>query len=147
MSVVQITDGDIDHKGLDGLYAETVDFNEYQRFTDTVAVYPEAGRGTPGAVVYATLGVANEAGELAGKLKKAIRGDGNDDADNTSILDRVGSIRGSDSLKKELGDVLYYVARVARENGWSLAEVANDNRKNLQDRKERGVLKGSGDNR
>ena len=78
------------------------------------------------------LGLVGEAGEVAEKLKKSLR-DG-------AVLDKEGMI-------KELGDVLFYVAACANFYGSTLEKVANLNMKKLNSRKERGVLKGSGDNR
>ena len=78
------------------------------------------------------LGLVGEAGEVAEKLKKSFR-DG-------AVLDKEGMI-------KELGDVLFYVAACANFYGSTLEKVANLNMKKLNSRKERGVLKGSGDNR
>jgi NTP pyrophosphatase (non-canonical NTP hydrolase) len=103
-------------------------FDTYQDFTDTTAVYPEDS-----ALTYSVLGLCNESGELAGKLKKNIRGDEQTDF-RISMMD-------------ELGDCLYYIARVARHLDVSLSDVAQRNRAKLIDRKERGVIRGSGDNR
>ena len=50
-------------------------------------------------------------------------------------------------LKSELGDVLWYIAVLAHELNISLDDVADDNIEKLSDRLNRGVLKGSGDER
>ncbi|MBU4141821.1 hypothetical protein KKE99_03030, partial [Patescibacteria group bacterium] len=50
-------------------------------------------------------------------------------------------------IAKELGDVLWYVSQIASELGLSLEEAASENLKKLFSRKDRGVIKGSGDNR
>ena len=52
-----------------------------------------------------------------------------------------------EQISKELGDVLWYVAMLAVEFNIALSSVAEDNLAKLQDRMDRGVLKGSGDNR
>lgn len=109
----------------------TDSFKEYQAFTRTTAIYPEVGSGEDIALAYVSLGLAGEAGELANKVKKIVR-DGEYDAE---------------ALAAELGDTLYYLARFADELGTSLNLVARDNMAKLSDRKERGVIGGSGDNR
>ncbi len=108
-------------------------FEEYQKATAETAVYPKEGdRG----IVYTTLGMASEAGEVAGKYKKVIR-------------DMQGTL--SDEMKKEMGkevgDVLWYVSQVCAELGLSLEDVAAENIAKLRSRKERGQLAGNGDNR
>lgn len=50
-------------------------------------------------------------------------------------------------LAKELGDVLWYVAMAADELGLEFDEIAHESVMKLVGRKERGTLKGSGDNR
>ncbi|WEL19255.1 nucleoside triphosphate pyrophosphohydrolase family protein [Candidatus Nanohalococcus occultus] len=101
-----------------------MDFNDYQSKTEETAVYPEDE-----AIHYLALGLNGEAGEVAERVKKSIR-DGND-------LD----------LEKELGDVLWYLARLADELGFDLDDVAETNLDKLFDRKERGKIHGDGDNR
>jgi NTP pyrophosphatase (non-canonical NTP hydrolase) len=78
-----------------------------------------------------TLGLVGEAGEFAEKVKKMIR-DGTFDKDLAT---------------KELGDVLFYLTALANYFGSSLQEVLEQNVIKLNDRKNRGVLRGSGDNR
>jgi NTP pyrophosphatase (non-canonical NTP hydrolase) len=87
-------------------------------------------------IVYPTLGMLNEAGELAGKVKKIFR-------------DKAGVISDDDkqALKYELGDVLWYMAQIATELGLSMNEVAEANIEKLFDRLERGKIKGEGDYR
>lgn len=80
------------------------------------------------------MGLLEESGEVAGLYKRLIR-------DNTAAdVFRV-------KLVKELGDVLWYVSGVAKDNGITLDEVAKTNLHKLSDRLERGVIKGEGDNR
>ena len=50
-------------------------------------------------------------------------------------------------LLKELGDVLWYISQLSAELGLSLEEIASLNLEKLNSRKERGALRGSGDNR
>jgi NTP pyrophosphatase (non-canonical NTP hydrolase) len=109
-----------------------MNFTDYQSKSRATAKYPVIGHG----VIYPTLGLVNEAGEVAGKIKKIFR-------------DREGVISDADrdSLKAELGDVLWYIAQVATELGLSLDEIAEYNIAKLLDRLERGKIKGDGDNR
>lgn len=108
-----------------------MNFTEYEQRINEFAIYPEAGKGSPLALAYCALGLTGEAGEYSEKVKKLIR-DGK--------LDKPLSL-------KELGDVLWYVTRSANELGYSLNDVAEVNLVKLGDRKERGVLQGSGDER
>lgn len=101
-------------------------FDIYQDFTDSTAIYPpEKG------LEYTALGLASEAGEFAGKVKKAIR-------DNTYD---------ADAMAAELGDVLWYLARAAAELDYHLSTIAEMNVEKLKSRKERNVISGSGDTR
>ena len=109
-----------------------MDFSDYQKRSRETAGYPVIGH----AVIYPTLGLANEAGEVAGKIKKVFR-------------DRNGEINSEtrEALKAELGDVLWYIAQVCTELEISLEEVAESNLAKLLDRKVRGKIHGDGDNR
>jgi NTP pyrophosphatase (non-canonical NTP hydrolase) len=106
--------------------------SEYQELSRRTATYPGAGDN----IVYPTLGLAGEAGEVAEKVKKLLRDDGGVMSD-----DRRGALAG------ELGDVLWYVAQVATEAGLDLEEIAQGNLDKLLSRQQRGVLSGSGDSR
>ena len=107
--------------------------NHYQMFTIDTAIYPEAGSGSLGALSYVTLGLAGEAGEIANKVKKLIR-------DGASPEKR-------EAIGKELGDVCWYIARLADELGINLEDLFQMNADKLSDRKARGVIGGSGDGR
>jgi len=110
--------------------------NEYQEGTRVTAIYPKhVGDPAIQRLTYPVLGLASEAGELAGKLKKALRDDQCITADRYK------------QLFDELGDVMWYVARIADEVGFSLDDVMQNNMTKLLSRKDRGVLGGSGDNR
>lgn len=100
--------------------------NDYQMKAVSFAVYPATHK-----VLYPTLGLCGEAGEVAEKVKKQVR-DG--------VFNR-------HEVAKELGDVLWYLANVSNDIGYSLKEIANMNVDKLKGRKERDVIKGSGDNR
>ena len=87
-------------------------------------------------IVYPTLGLVNEAGEVAGKIKKIFR-------------DRGGQISEADreALKGELGDVLWYLTQICTNLGLTLEEVAEANLDKLFSRLERGQIQGDGDHR
>jgi len=50
-------------------------------------------------------------------------------------------------IEKELGDVLWYLSNIASDLGLSLSQIAKTNLDKLEDRKERDVIKGEGDDR
>ena len=109
-----------------------MNFNDYQTKSRLTAKYPVIGH----RVIYPTLGLVNEAGEVAGKIKKVFR-------------DKEGHISEEtrEALKAELGDVLWYISQVATELNLSLDEIAESNIAKLLDRLERGKITGDGDNR
>lgn len=104
---------------------------EYQKGAEKTALYPEVYR-----VLYPALGLVGEAGEVANKVKAIFR-----DHEGTLPPD----LRGA--LLNELGDVLWYVALLARDLGAFLEAVAEGNLGKLASRKARRALKGSGDDR
>lgn len=101
--------------------------DDYMLATRTTAVYPKLP-----AHSYVVLGLAGETGEIAEKTKKTLR-------DSTPI--------NLDDLQLEIGDVLWYLARLCDDYSFSLNEVAQLNLDKLADRQQRGVLGGSGDHR
>ena len=107
----------------------TMEFNEYQKLARLTAVYPEEHK-----VVYPALGLCGEAGEVADKIKKTIRGD--------SSLDEV-----TGNIADELGDVLWYLAILADDLEVDLEDVAKWNVDKLQRRMKSNKIKGDGDNR
>lgn len=106
-----------------------MEFSEYQKQALTTAVYPRERE-----VEYPLLGLTNEAGEAAGKLKKVWRGD--------KTIEDV-----TDPLLDELGDCLWYIAMVTYDLGYNLEYVAARNLGKLSDRADRGVIRGDGDKR
>src|SRR5438128_11701748 len=82
-------------------------------------------------IVYPTLGLVNEAGEVAGKVKKIFR-------------DRQGVITDADreALTLELGDVLWYLSELSTRLGIRLEDIAERNIAKIADRASRGVLGG-----
>jgi NTP pyrophosphatase (non-canonical NTP hydrolase) len=109
-----------------------MNFTDYQQKSRATAKYPVIGHG----VIYPTLGLTNEAGEVAGKIKKVFR-------DKDGII----SDETRETLKAELGDVLWYLSQTATELGLSLDEIAEYNIAKLLDRQARGKIQGDGDHR
>lgn len=105
--------------------------NEYQEKALETAVYPKQFK-----IIYPALGLNGEAGEVADKVKKVIRDNQEEFDDNRKK-----------EIAKELGDVLWYIATLANDIGYSLEDIAEMNYEKLSSRKERGMLGGSGDNR
>jgi len=87
-------------------------------------------------IVYPTMGLTNEVGELAGKIKKIFR-------DKNGII----SEEDRQALKGELGDVMWYFTQICTELNLSLEEVAQANIDKLASRLERNKIQGDGDNR
>jgi NTP pyrophosphatase (non-canonical NTP hydrolase) len=106
-------------------------FNEYQQAALSTAIYTDRHR-----VIYPALGLASEAGEVAGKIKKVLR-DADGDFERAPL----------DAISDELGDVLWYVAVLAADLGLSLEEIAADNLAKLEARMGRGTSGGAGDRR
>jgi NTP pyrophosphatase (non-canonical NTP hydrolase) len=109
-----------------------MDFKEYQEKSRKTAIYPKIGEN----YVYPALGLGDEAGEVLGKIKKIFR-------DKNGILDD----ETREEIKKELGDVLWYLTQLSTELEISLDDVAQANIEKLYSRLERGTLQGNGDNR
>jgi len=105
--------------------------NEYQRLAEVTVVYPNRLK-----VIYPTIGLCGETGEVAEKVKKWLRDDG-----GVSEM----SAERKELLKKELGDVMWYLAVLAKDLGLSLDEIARHNIEKLNDRKNRGMVHGEGD--
>ena len=103
-----------------------MNFREYQNKAVTFAIYPATHK-----VLYPTLGLCGEAGEVAEKVKKQVR-DG--------VFNR-------HEVAKELGDVLWYLANICNDIGYNLDEIADLNLTKLRSRMARNVISGSGDNR
>lgn len=108
-----------------------MEFKEYEQSIDEFARYPAKGERRIESLTYCALGLTGESGEYSEKVKKLIR-DGSFDPE---------------AAAKELGDVLWYLTRSANELGYSLEQIASMNIEKLTSRRDRGVLKGSGDDR
>lgn len=113
-----------------------MEFSDYQEKSRVTAVYPDIGDN----FIYPTLGLAGETGEVVEKIKKLIR-------DETITSASKISDEKKEELKKELGDIVWYLAQLATELDLDLNAIAELNIQKLQERQKRGTLHGSGDNR
>ena len=92
-------------------------------------------------------GLTEEAGEVAGVMKRFHRGD-----EKYRVGENPGyfadlSPFAKEKLLDEIGDVLWYIAMIADELETPLEYVAQRNIDKLADRKNRNVITGTGDNR
>ena len=123
-----------------------MDADQYQTRTKTTELYTEATKGFIGGLgydqtewlklAYCTGKLNGEAGEVAEIVFKAFRG-------------QKGVLTGEQkvAIQKELGDCLWYIARMADELDTTLTRIMEMNLDKLNDRKERGVVHGYGDER
>ena len=109
-----------------------MEFKTYQKKARLTAQYPDLGSN----YTYPTLGLVGEAGEVAEKVKKVIR-------DNKGVFDEASK----NGIKKELGDVLWYVSNLCTEFDFKLEDVALENLDKLKNRAAKGKISGSGDDR
>lgn len=98
--------------------------DEYQEAAKDTAVHPDGDEG----ILYLTLGLAGESGEVAENIKKWRRGEGDEDY--------------LENIDDELGDVLWYLSRLADELGYDLSHVMYNNVEKLQGRAEEGSIHG-----
>jgi len=134
-------------------------FDEYQEKAWQTAIYPDKGNN----INYPILGLSGEAGEVAENMAEImyclrlnqfildmVRHTGRT-AELTKKMMRddagVLSEERKQRIKKELGDVMWYVQACCNELGILMSDVAQENLNKLFSRKERGKLKGDGDNR
>lgn len=109
----------------------SMSLEDYLEFTNSTAIYPEAGSGSNLELYYLSLGLVSEAGEVAGKVKKLIRDGKYDPA----------------GIVKELGDVFWYAVRLVDAVGYSPDDALTINMAKLSQRKENNTISGSGDER
>ena len=113
-----------------------MDIDDYMRGTRDTAQYPGACAGGIQELAYLGLGFAGEAGEVANDLKKLLRGLKGDRNE-----ERIKRIR------KELGDALWYWARLCDAFDFLPSEIMAENRNKLLRRKDEGKIGGSGGDR
>lgn len=111
-------------------------FDEYQKQALTTAYIDPNHEDTLMDKTIWAMGVAGEAGEVIEKWKKMVA------YHHCEITEEFKA-----DMKKELGDVVWYVAVLANSLGLSFDEVLQFNLQKLRDRKARDVIRGSGDNR
>ena len=112
-------------------YNRISDLDMYQQVAKTTAIYPREQ-----AIIYPTLGLTGEAGEVANKVKKIIR-DGTN-KNNENLVQEISA---------EIGDCLWYISVLADDIGVKLSDIANNNLEKLENRKKKGTIHGSGDDR
>ncbi len=110
-----------------------MNFNDYQKQARTTFT---VDKNTETQIIYLTLGLVGESGEIAEKIKKIIR----NEAGDFSKLDL-------DDIKREIGDVLWYVSTLSNTLGLNLEDVAATNLAKLADRKKRKAIDSTGDYR
>lgn len=122
-------------------------FNDYQKFTESLASYNEdvalfvGNQEMQLGFMYPLLALGEEAGEVQGKVAKFIR-KSRQIAGDTAAVEQLRM-----DVGKELGDLQYQLSETARQFGFSLQEIVDMNVAKLNDRVDRGVLIGEGDNR
>ena len=112
-------------------YKKISDLDMYQQVAKTTAIYPREQ-----AIIYPTLGLTGEAGEVANKVKKIIR-DGTN-KNNENLVQEISA---------EIGDCLWYISVLAGDIGVKLSDIANNNLIKLANRKKNNTIHGSGDDR
>ena len=105
------------------------DLTGYQKWTQSTAIYTNP-------IIYPSLELAGEVGEVCNQVKKIYRDD-----------DGVVTLKRKEDLEKELGDVLWALARLIDDLGLDFNVVKELNVMKLEDRLQRNVIGGSGDNR
>jgi NTP pyrophosphatase (non-canonical NTP hydrolase) len=108
-----------------------MNLNEYQEKALKTAMYAQNESG----LIYTTVALCGEAGEVADKVKKIMRGD------------KKLNITTKADLMLELGDCLWYIAAMAKELGYSLDKVAQTNLQKLNTRYKNKTIQGDGDHR
>ena len=112
-------------------YKKVSDLDMYQKVALTTAIYPREQ-----AIIYPTLGLTGEAGEVANKVKKIIR-DGSDSTNEKLVSE----------IKSEIGDCLWYIAVLANDFDIKLSDIASTNIEKLALRQKNNTIHGSGDDR
>lgn len=113
------------------------DFDEYQELCRDTDLGNVGGRTKlEPEWMYYLLGIGGETGELFEKVKKLYR-------DNGGEL----TFERKKGILLEMGDMLWYMARLCDYMGLAFSEVPDWNVEKLQSRKDRKKLQGDGDYR
>ena len=117
-----------------------MNFNEYQNqaIRTDVAYNATTKSSRYNGYMEKALGLAGETGEVLEIIKKMIR-------DKGGVFETTQEDR--EKLKKELGDVLWYLSAVAYYNDIELEDIAKTNLDKLASRQRRDKIHGSGDDR
>jgi NTP pyrophosphatase (non-canonical NTP hydrolase) len=130
-------------------------FEEYSKALTAARTkgYPLCGQN----MVYPALKCAGEAGELADKIGKHWRNESKLYIENGYKGEPKAEVfcMSADSMrerfklevKKEMGDILWYLWAMCEEMGTTLDEIARINVEKVSDRAKRGVVCSTGDNR
>ena len=111
-----------------------MEFDEYQKRASATAVFKHDTAEYK--LMYLSMGLAGETGEVIEKVKKVIRND-----------DGIFPAENKELLKKEIGDVLWYLSQLALNLGISFDDAANLNIAKLADRMSRDAITSEGDTR
>lgn len=120
--------------------------NEYQKRAMSTKM-PSSNNYT-----YMAEGLAAEVGEFLGKVAKAVRKDKVEIMENQLRMKSGGCdvaeyMDFREELAYEIGDVLWFIAGVADQLGFSLDDIAAMNEAKLASRARRNVIDGEGDHR
>ena len=122
--------------------------DQYGDFTQQMWMSKDDDRG----LAIMSLGLGGEAGELMAAIAEAQENNFRLSGSIGRTLEivkkhfRDGKLD-LEALKKELGDVAYYWARICRYFGFQPSEVLQANIDKLESRRSRGTLRGDGDDR
>ena len=113
-----------------------MEFNEYQEEAGWTDLGTSAQDNLVPGWMYYVLGIGGETGELLEKVKKLFRDDKGELSDERK-----------DSIILEMGDILWYMARLCSHLDIDFDDIPLRNIEKLSSRKVRDQLHGDGDNR
>jgi len=109
--------------------SKSISLEEYAAFTPTTFIVPECSQEE-----YLVHGLAAEVGEFLGHYAKFLRNDF-----EWRELDK--------RVRKELGDIMYFVVQYCNIRDWDLGEILQENKAKLEARQKKDTLRGDGDDR